>query len=101
MKTTDPRDMTWQEIRGNLAGTRELIHQWMLTNGPATTSEIAEAVRVGLLTVRPRVSELCAWGFAECDGRKGLEGVYRARTIEEAQRLHEESREAAQLNFGI
>jgi len=91
--------MTWQEIRGNLAGTREKIHAWLLACGPATTSEIAEGTRVGLLTVRPRVSELCALGFAVCVGRQGLEGIYQAATIEEAMRAHEESRREAQLNL--
>lgn len=93
--------MTWQEIRGSLAGTRELVHAWLLLHGPATTTGIAEGTRIGLLTVRPRVSELCAWGFAECIGREKHEGIYQAITISQAQGRHEESRREGQLSLRL
>lgn len=101
MKTTDPRDLTWQDIRGNLAGTREVIHAWLLANGPATTEKISQCTGIGLLTVRPRVSELCAWGFAEITGKLRHEGIYQAITVADAQRLHEESRREGQLNLKL
>lgn len=91
--------MTWQEIRGGLHGTRETIHAWLLAHAPAGTTDIAAALGIGLLTVRPRVSELCAWGFAECVGRFGREGVYRAISVSEAQASHEKSRREAQMNL--
>lgn len=99
MKNTDPRDMTWAEIRDSLAGTRELIHAWLLAHGPATTMTIADALRMNLLSVRPRVSELCAWGFAECTGRAKHEGFYQAIPITAAQARHEESRRESQLSL--
>ena len=101
MNTTAPRDMTWQEICGGLSGTRESVYSWLLHHGPATTTQIMEGTKIGLLTVRPRVSELCAWGFAECVGREHREGIYRARTILEAQAIHEESRLERQLNLKL
>ena len=99
MTTTDPRNLTWQEIQGTLHGAREVIHSWLLTHGPATTTRIAEACAVSLLTVRPRVSELCAWGFAECVGRDKREGIYQAITVAQAHAAHEQSRAEAQTNF--
>lgn len=99
MKTTDPRDLTWQEIRGQLAGTRETIHAWMLANGPATTEAIARGTGIGLLTVRPRVSELAAWGLAECTGRARLGGIYKAIETSTAQARHEAARHEGQLNL--
>ena len=101
MQTTAPRDLTWQEIRGKLDGTRELIWSWLLLHGPATTTQIMEGTRIGLLTVRPRVSELCAWGFAECVGREHREGAYQAITISTAHARHEESRREDQLNLSL
>lgn len=99
MNSTDPRNLTWQEIQGSLHGAREVIHSWLLRNGPATTTTIAESVAVSLLTVRPRVSELCAWGFAECVGRHNREGVYQAITVTAAHAAHEKSRTERQTNF--
>ena len=99
MNSTAPRDLTWQEIRSGLAGTREDVWTWLLKNGPATTTQIMHGTRIGLLTVRPRVSELCAWGFAECVGREHREGSYRALTIAEAQARHEATGNETQLNL--
>lgn len=99
MNSTDSRDLTWQEIQGSLHGAREQIHSWLLKQGPATTTQISEALRMNLLAVRPRVSELCAWGFAECVGRGHREGIYSAITTGEAHRRHEASRSEAQTNF--
>ena len=100
MKTTDVRNLTWQEIRGTLGGMRELIHAWLLTHGPATTKTIAGELNLNLLSVRPRVSELCAWGFAECVGTVDRwDGLYRAVTVYEAQARHEESLRESQLNL--
>lgn len=101
MKTTDPRDITWQDIRGRMTGTREVIHAWLLSHGPATTESIALGTGIGLLTVRPRVSELCAWGFAEITGRVKHEGVYQAITVADAQRAHETGKHEGQLNLKL
>lgn len=99
MKTTDPRDMTWQEIQGKLDGLREQIHRWLMHHGPATTEAISQNTGIGLLTVRPRVSELCAWGFAECVGKEKHQGIYRAVMVADALRLHEASQKETQTNL--
>jgi hypothetical protein len=101
MKSTEARDLTWQDIRGKMAGTREVIHAWLLSHGPATTEGISLGTGIGLLTVRPRVSELCAWGFAKCIGREKHEGIYQAVTVSDAQRLHETSAREGQLNLKL
>lgn len=97
MKTTDPRDMTWDEIRDHLAGPRALIWTWLRANGPATTSRIAEAAHISILSVRPRVSELAVLGFAECIAREGREGVYQAVTLEVRAARHAEEVRESQL----
>ena len=99
MKSTEVRNLTWQEIQGSLHGTREIVHAWLLAHGPATTATIAAGCSLGLLTVRPRVSELCAWGFAACVGRESSGGIYEARTVAQAQAVHDASRAEAQLNL--
>lgn len=91
MKTTDPRDLTWEELRDEtLSGLRSRIWEWLRTFGPATTSEISERMEIQILTVRPRVCELAALGFVECIGREGREGVYQAVTMAARQARHEE-----------
>jgi len=86
MKTTDPRDMTWEEIRGGLAGSRERVWRWLLAHGPATTSGISLGMLdLSILTIRPRVCELCQMGLAEITGREGREGIYRALPLAEAE----------------
>lgn len=97
MKTTEPRDLTWEELRGYLDGPREVIWEWLFKSGPGTTSAIAEGTGIGLLTVRPRVSELAALGFLECIGREKREGVYRAVPIPAVQISHTDSRIESQL----
>jgi hypothetical protein len=99
MKTTDPRDLTWEELRDELSGLRSRVWEWLRTFGPATTSQIAEGMDIQLLTVRPRVCELAALGFAECIGREKREGIYRAITMAARQARHEEDlrEDSAQL----
>ena len=101
MLSTAPRDLTWSEIRDTLAGTRELVWGWLLSHGPATTTTIAANLHLNLLTVRPRVSELCAWGFAECVGREHREGSYKALTVAEAQARHDATHRDRQLCFKL
>ena len=89
--------MTWNEIRAHLAGSRERVWDWLLARGPATTSEIAEGLRMNLLTVRPRVTELVQLGFAECVGRREHEGIYQVVSVAAAQARHAEQRTESQL----
>lgn len=79
MNPSEIREMTWEELHGKLDGPRQRIWQWLVVHGPATTTAMAEGTSIGLLTVRPRVTELVQMGFAECVDRDGREGVYKAR----------------------
>jgi predicted ArsR family transcriptional regulator len=90
MNTTDPRDLTWNELRDELSGHRSRIWEWLRTFGPATTSQIAERMDITLFSVRPRVCELAQLGFVECIDRDGREGVYQAVTLAARQARHEE-----------
>lgn len=85
---TDIRDLNWSEIEGLMHGPRKTIWEWLKSHGPATTSAIAEGTGIALLTVRPRVTELCQMEFAECVGRERREGVYQARKSYEAMARH-------------
>jgi hypothetical protein len=99
MIPTDIRKLTWDEIREHLAGPRQMIWEWLVVRGPATTSVIAEGTGINLLTVRPRVTELVQLGFAECIGRERREGVYRAVDFKKAREKHAETPLATQLPF--
>ena len=97
MKTTTPRDLTWDQIRDQLDGAREAIWTWLRAHGPATTTAIASGTGIPLLTVRPRVSELAALGWIECRGRSGREGAYGALAPEVCLARHQEHIRETQL----
>ena len=91
MKTTEVRDMTWEEIQSSLDGRRAYIWTFLRQHGAATTSVIADKTGISLLTVRPRVCELVQAGLAECIDRRHKEGVYRALSLEEARARFDEA----------
>lgn len=97
MKSTDPRDFTWDEIRDSLHGKRERIWTWLRSNGPATTTGISTGTEIPLLTVRPRVSELVALGWIDCVGRENREGVYHAIAAETCLSRYQEAIRESQL----
>lgn len=85
MKASEVRDLSWDELRGRLGGAREAVWTAMRQAGrPLTTAQVAELTGISLWTVRPRVCELVAWGFAECVGRSGRDGLYRALSLQDA-----------------
>jgi len=97
-QATKIRDAMWAEVQGRVHGLREEVWAWLEKHGPATSEEVAEGTGICLLTVRPRLTELCQWQFAACVGRKGRSGVYAARTAEEA-RTHWEREAEPQLRL--
>lgn len=99
MIPADIRNLTWDELRDLVSGPREMIYDWLRAYGPATTRAIAEGTGIDLLTVRPRVCELCQLGFAECLGRRGREGLYGARHLDLAEFRHHEAGREAQLDL--
>lgn len=84
MNPADIRDLNWQQLRERVSGLRAEVHFALQREGPCTTRQLAEKTGLDLLTVRPRVTELVALGFAECTGRAAGEGIYRARSYDEA-----------------
>lgn len=98
------RDMTWAQVRTACAGDRLTIWRAMLElSRGSTTREIAAHTGLPLLTVRPRVTELCDMGLVYCCGRarngKISEGLYQAQTEAAAERNwtsgHQAEREAS------
>lgn len=84
-----PRDISqenWRNIQEKLQGLREQVYRGMLAAGPQTTCDLADITDIPLLTVRPRVTELCELGLAEPAGRSGRHGLYRAIPLDQVKR---------------
>lgn len=88
MKTIDIKRANFSEIFAQVEGLRALCWFALGKYGPGTTRQIADWTGLDLLTVRPRVTELCDLGFAYLSGRVGREGVYAARDYAEAAAHH-------------
>lgn len=83
------RNAWWREIRGKLNGKRVAVYRVLATaREPLTTDAIAQRAGISLLTVRPRVTELCQVGLVEFVDREGHHGRYRAVSLREACRHH-------------
>lgn len=91
MKPEDIRDASWNGLKEEMVGVRYVVWGVLRECGPATTRQLAELTRMDLLIVRPRVTELCQLGFAALVGRENREGVYVARSFDEARRAHAEA----------
>ncbi len=92
MIAIDFRNITWESLQEQLTGRRlQVLAAWRL-HGPATTRELSERSGIDILTLRPRTTELLDLGFlmlVSVDERRPVrqhEGVYRARSTEEATR---------------
>lgn len=70
----------WEILRAGplLREARAAVYLALYAGGPGTTEEIATRAGLGLLTVRPRVTELVQDGLARLVGRAGRCGVYEA-----------------------
>lgn len=88
MNTIDIKRASFQEVFAQIEGLRFLVWAALKKHGPCTTRQLAEYAELDILTVRPRVTELCDLGFAELSGKAGREGLYRARTYIEAAKHH-------------
>lgn len=92
MKPVDLRNETFESLRGRLNADLQTVLRGYKERGPCTTEELAAKLSdtgLGLLTVRPRTTDLCARGLVVLDveettRRKTAEkircGVYRAAT---------------------
>jgi len=107
VKAVDFRQATWESVRGRLSGDLVTVLDALRVWGPCTTRELADRMqgRMSLLTVRPRVCDLCAMGAVDCVGAKGRDGVYAVRTETDwrlwVQRKRDEAERGEQLMLAI
>lgn len=101
MRASEVRDLSWDELRNRVVGAREMVWSWLRKYGPATTRQAADGCGLNLLMVRPRVSELCAWGFVECIGRTRHDGIYRALSLSESHGRWAEAQRERQLELQL
>lgn len=85
MKPADLRNATWREVLTHLTEDMVRVHLEWQAHGPGTTRAIAQKSGISLLTFRPRTTDLYKLGLVELAGREGNEGIYTARTREEAE----------------
>ena len=79
MKPIDLRNATFAGLRQNLDGLRKDVYFAWVNHGPGTTRSIAQKCGIDLLTVSPRMSELCEIGLVELAGSsRSCEGIYQA-----------------------
>lgn len=89
MKPTDYRNATWADIESGLSGRRAQVYFELSRIGPCTTAELAACSELSILTVRPRVTELCQMGLARlANDKKGHEGTYEAVPLFLAEQAH-------------
>ncbi len=88
MKTTDARNLTWEQIQGHIAGMRARVYRAFESHGAGTTSEVAAAEGISILTLRPRTTELASLGLIEIISVRDGEGVYRAIPMDAAKARH-------------
>lgn len=79
MMPIDFRNETFDSLRGRLDADRQIVLQRLKDDGACTTRQLSEKMGMDVLSVRPRVTELCQMGAVELVDRHGHEGVYRAR----------------------
>ena len=94
MKPTDLRNETFERLQARLREDMRAVLEGYRAHGPCTTAELAEKINIGLLTVRPRTTDLVGCALvvldeAETKRRKDAEkikcGVYRAATPDEVR----------------
>jgi predicted transcriptional regulator len=88
MKPIDICTANFSDMQARLAGDRSTVLAALRQHGPCTTRELATAMHMDILSVRPRVTELCDIGFAEMVAyvkNQKREGVYAAFSDEAAR----------------
>lgn len=96
MKPVDFRNENWEQVRGRMNAARAVVYRGMLDVAPIalTTRDWAEVLRMDVLSVRPRITELVQMCYVVCEG-EGREGKYRALSSFEARRAFEETQRLA------
>lgn len=88
MTSIDYRTETWESLQTRLTDLRAAVYEAWKQHGPGTTREVAARAGMDLLTFRPRTTELLQLGFLAmwhgAGEQRGREGIYRARSHQEA-----------------
>ena len=90
MKPSDVRNLSWAEVQGRLTADRQRVYAGLGRFGVCTTRVLAGFMGMDVLSVRPRITELCELGLVECVGVEGREGLYASVPLELAQRRWDE-----------
>ncbi len=85
MKPTDLRNATWRDVLTHLTEDLVRVHLAWQAHGPGTTREIAQKSGISLLTLRPRTTDLYKLGMVVLVETEANNGIYAARTREEAE----------------
>lgn len=90
MKAVDCRADTWETVLKRVDGIRMEVYRLLRQHGPCTTRELAlKSGALSVLTIRPRMTELCQLGLARCVGRHkdpiSSEGVFESVSLNEAE----------------
>ena len=106
MNTEAIRNTAFRLVEARLTGAREAIYRNLVLDGPATTRGLADRLRMSILTVRPRVTELVQLGLVRLAAKQSApgEGCYEAIPLDLARRDHEARRTGlpvqSQFRFG-
>ncbi len=63
MTPAELRNLNFAQLRDSLAERRRDVYRAFCDHGPATTFELSEKCGIGILTVRPRSTELAELGL--------------------------------------
>lgn len=85
MKPTDLRNATWRDVLTHLTDDLVRVHLAWQAHGPGTTREIAQKSGISLLTFRPRTTDLYKLGLVVLVDSDSANGIYAARTHEQAE----------------
>jgi hypothetical protein len=85
MKPTDLRNATWRDVLTHLTEDMVRVHLAWQAHGPGTTREVAQKSGISLLTLRPRTTDLYKLGLVVLVDTEANNGIYAARTREEAE----------------
>jgi hypothetical protein len=94
MKPIDYRNETWADVQTRLDGMLRATWEALAAHGPCTTRALAVASGMDILSVRPRVTDLCHMGMARLAAGTlhSKEGLYEAVPIAEAREIFERIR---------
>ena len=97
MKPIDYRNATFADVQKRIDSGRETVLEAWRKHGPMTTTALAAASGISILSLRPRTTELFQWGFVVLVGGDKRAGIYRAATpAETLQHFREHQAKALQ-----